>query len=130
MGPAEIRRKSIFIPTAPLIIRSVLPRTTCIYGGDQQHIWQAAARARFALRHTQLDRKYRPDAGLLAGSVSCHAQQPKTCLLIYHLTGGAYAPAPFSHAWLPCDRFDEVVKRGRFAAKATDTWRCAHNIYV
>ncbi len=88
------------------------------YGGDQQHIWQASLGGE-AVCFTTHPGKYEDGSiGYWTGSGSLpRAAQVKNVLVCVYNVGrrpGIYHTDRlfFTHAWLPRDRFDEVLERG------------------
>jgi hypothetical protein len=91
-------------------------------GGDQQSIWQATL-GRDAVcftTHPVPDATATPDYWTGSGTLPRAAQVENVVLVVYDVTEkpGLYVKktADFTHAWLPRDRFDEVVER--------DGWIC------
>jgi hypothetical protein len=90
------------------------------FGGDQQHIWQATLGhgAVCFTTHPARPRGANPTPDYWAGSgVLPRAAQVKNVLIaVYHLSRrpALYTPMRYylTHAWLPRDRFDEVVEYG------------------
>ena len=97
------------------------------YGGDQQHIWQATLgpdAVCFTTHPAKLEGatpNYWAGSGLLPRA----AQYRNVAIVIYNLRRipAVYVPIRhfYTHAWLPRDRFDEVVERGGwiFARRGT-----------
>jgi hypothetical protein len=87
------------------------------YGGDQQHIWQATLGPEAVCFTTHPARREGPTPNYWAGSGSLPrvAQVENVALAVYNVDTrpGLYVThrLHFTHAWLPCDRFDEVIER-------------------
>jgi len=87
------------------------------YGGDQQHIWQATLGPDAVCFTTHPARRTGPSPNYWAGSgvLPRAAQVGNVAIVIYriHRKPALYVRGmlPFTHAWLPRDRFDEVVER-------------------
>jgi hypothetical protein len=88
------------------------------YGGDQQHIWQATLGPDAVCFTTHPARREGPSPNYWTGSGSLPrvAQVENVVLAVYNVDTrpGLYVTHRllFTHAWLPRDRFDEVVERG------------------
>ncbi|WP_145248480.1 hypothetical protein [Aeoliella mucimassa] len=86
-------------------------------GGDQHSIWQATLGpdAMCFTTYPVLNAKATPDNWTGSGTLPRAAQHENVVIVIYHLeqTPSLYVPetADFTHAWLPRDRFDEVIER-------------------
>ena len=87
------------------------------YGGDQQSIWQATL-GRDAVcftTHPVPDAKATPDYWTGNGTLPRAAQLENVVIVVYDATEkpGLYVTktGDFTHAWLPQNRFDEVVER-------------------
>ena len=87
------------------------------YGGDQQHIWQATLGPDAVCFTTHPARLAGPSPNYWAGSgvLPRAAQVGNVVIAIYriHRKPALYVRGrlTFTHAWLPRDRFDEVVER-------------------
>ena len=87
------------------------------YGGDQQHIWQATLASDAVCFTTHPARRTGPTPNYWAGSgvLPRAAQVGNVAIVVYriHRKPALYVAdrLPFTHAWLPRDRFDEVVER-------------------
>ena len=87
------------------------------YGGDQQHIWQATLGSDavcFTTHPAKLEGvtpNYWAGSGLLPRA----AQYKNLAIIIYNIKKipALYVPIRhfFTHAWLPKDKFDEVIER-------------------
>ena len=94
------------------------------YGGDQQHIWQATLGPDAICFTTHPARREGPSPNYWTGSGSlpCVAQVENVVIAIYNVDTrpGLYVTNRlcFTHAWLPRDRFDEVIEQngGRAAS--------------
>lgn len=87
------------------------------YGGDQQHIWQATL-GPDAVCFTTHPAKFSgatPNYWAGSGLLPRAAQYRNVTVVIYNLRKipAVYVPIRhfYTHAWLPRDRFDEVVER-------------------
>lgn len=88
------------------------------FGGDQQHIWQATLGADavcFTTHPAKLEGatpNYWAGSGLLPRA----AQYKNVAIVIYniHKIPALYVPIRhfFTHAWLPKDKFDEMIEHG------------------
>jgi hypothetical protein len=88
------------------------------YGGDQQHIWQATLGPDAVCFTTHPARRDGPSPNYWTGSGTLPraAQVENVALVVYKLDAlgpALYLPEAldFTHAWLPRDRFDEIVER-------------------
>lgn len=87
------------------------------YGGDQQHIWQATlgAEAVCFTTHPAKIEGVTPNYWAGNGLLPRAAQYKNVAIIIYHIEKipALYVPVKhfFTHAWLPKDKFDEVVER-------------------
>jgi hypothetical protein len=92
------------------------------YGGDQQHIWQATLGPEavcFTTHPARFKRKgaaYRsPGYWTGSGNLPRVAQVENVAIVLYRISTkpGLYLTHDllFTHAWLPKDKFDEVVER-------------------
>ncbi|MCS7282355.1 MAG: hypothetical protein NZ769_03200, partial [Anaerolineae bacterium] len=86
------------------------------YGGDQQHIWQATLgpdAVCFTTHPARLEGRT-PDYWAGSGLLPRAAQYRNVAVIIYKLEKipALYVPIRhfYTHAWLPRDRFDEVVE--------------------
>jgi hypothetical protein len=88
------------------------------YGGDQQHIWQATLGPDVVCLTTHPARRTGPSPNYWVGSgvLPRCAQVKNVVIAVYDLDVG---PAlylkdslPFTHAWLPQERFQQVIERG------------------
>lgn len=86
------------------------------YGGDQQHIWQATLgpdAVCFTTHPARLEGRT-PDYWAGSGLLPRAAQYRNVAIIIYKLERipALYVPIRhfYTHAWLPRDRFDEVVE--------------------
>jgi hypothetical protein len=88
------------------------------YGGDQQHIWQATLGPDAVCFTTHPARRTGPSPNYWVGSgvLPRCAQVKNVVIAVYDLNIG---PAlylknglPFTHAWLPQERFHQVIERG------------------
>lgn len=91
------------------------------YGGDQQHLWQATLGPEAVCFTTHPGRK--PDSAVYSspgywtgsGTLPRVAQCDNVVIALYEIeaTASLYVRNRlfFTHAWLPRDRFDEVVER-------------------
>ncbi|MGD8625672.1 MAG: hypothetical protein PVJ34_14125 [Anaerolineae bacterium] len=88
------------------------------YGGDQQHIWQATLGPDAVCFTTHPARREGPSPNYWTGSGSLPrvAQVENVVIAIYNVDTrpGLYVThrLRFTHAWLPRDRFDEVIEQG------------------
>ena len=87
------------------------------YGGDQQHIWQATLgpdAVCFTTHPAKLE-GVSPNYWEGSGQLPRAAQVKNVLFAVYnlHRKPALYVPTRhfFTHAWLPCDEFDEVVER-------------------
>lgn len=99
------------------------------YGGDQQHIWQAALGpdATCFTSHPSRRRRDTPNYWTGYGTLPRTAQVKNVVLEVYniHSGGGLYMANDFlfTHAWLPQDKFDEVISReGWYFARKGDAY--------
>jgi len=97
------------------------------YGGDQQHIWQATlgADALCFTTHPVEGKEKSPAYWTGTGSMPRAAQIKNVAIIVYKIsTGrGLYITHTlcFTHAWLPRDKFDEIVeKQGWIFARKGD----------
>ncbi|HQE81503.1 MAG TPA: hypothetical protein PLM14_00800 [Candidatus Hydrogenedentes bacterium] len=89
------------------------------YGGDQQHIWQATLGpdAVCFTTHPARDRQRSETPNYWAGSSTLPraAQLKNVSIVVYNIAEGhaLYMPNDFdfTHAWVPKDKFDEVIER-------------------
>ncbi len=87
------------------------------FGGDQQAIWQATLGpdAVCFTTHPVIDAEATPDYWSGSGTLPRAAQIENVAIIIYNVTEkpGLYVTntAAFTHAWLPRDRFDEMIER-------------------
>jgi hypothetical protein len=87
------------------------------YGGDQQHIWQATlgAEAVCFTTHPAKIEGVTPNYWAGNGLLPRAAQYKNVAVIIYKIEkiSALYVPIRhfFTHAWLPKDKFDEVVER-------------------
>lgn len=87
------------------------------YGGDQQHIWQATLGPDAVCFTTHPAKIEGPTPNYWAGSglLPRAAQYKNVAIAIYNIRKipALYAPVRhfFTHAWLPKDRFDQVLER-------------------
>jgi hypothetical protein len=87
------------------------------YGGDQQHIWQATLGPDAVCFTTHPARRGGPSPNYWTGSGSLPrvAQVENVLIAIYNVETrpGLYVTNRlyFTHAWLPRDRFDEVIEQ-------------------
>jgi hypothetical protein len=94
------------------------------YGGDQQHIWQATLSPDAVCFTTHPGRweGLSPNYWTGSGSLPRVAQSKNVAIAIYNISSapGLYVTNRlfFTHAWLPRDRFDEVVE----APESGDGW--------
>ena len=88
------------------------------YGGDQQHIWQATLGpdAVCFTTHPAKIKGVTPNYWAGSGLLPRAAQVKNVAIVIYKLEKipALYVPVRhfFTHAWLPRDKFDEVIERG------------------
>ena len=94
------------------------------FGGDQQAIWQATLGpdAVCFTTHPVVDAQATPDYWSGSGTLPRAAQIENVAIVIYNNAKkpGLYVTetADFTHAWLPRDRFDELIERdGWFFAR-------------
>ncbi len=86
------------------------------YGGDQQAIWQATLGpdAVCFTTHPVLDATATPDYWSGSGTLPRAAQIENVVIVVYNAIEkpGLYVreTADFTHAWLPRDRFDEMIE--------------------
>ena len=86
------------------------------FGGDQQAIWQATLGPESVCftTHPVEHSKATPDYWTGSGTLPRAAQVENVAIVIYNVTNkpSLYVTesAEFTHAWLPRDRFDEVVE--------------------
>jgi len=87
------------------------------YGGDQHAIWQASLGpdATCFTTHPVVGAKSTPDYWSGSGTLPRAAQVENVVIVVYDVTEnpGLYVTetAGFTHAWLPRDRFDEMIER-------------------
>lgn len=87
------------------------------YGGDQQHIWQATLGADAVCFTTHPARREGPSPNYWTGSGNLPrvAQVENVVMAVYNVDTrpGLYVTnhLHFTHAWLPRDRFDEVIEQ-------------------
>lgn len=87
------------------------------YGGDQQHIWQATlgADAVCFTTHPAKIEGVTPNYWAGNGLLPRAAQYKNVAIIIYNIEKipALYVPVKhfFTHAWLPKDKFDELVER-------------------
>jgi hypothetical protein len=87
------------------------------YGGDQQHIWQATLGPDAVCFTTHPPRLQGspPNYWTGSGSLPRVAQVKNVLIAIYRITKERAINVPnqlfYSHAWLPRDRFEEVVEK-------------------
>jgi hypothetical protein len=86
------------------------------FGGDQQHIWQATL-GRDAVcftTHPARNKGESPTYWTGSGLLPRAAQVGNVAVIIYKLRKypAPYVPmdCPFTHAWVPRDKFDEVIE--------------------
>jgi hypothetical protein len=90
------------------------------FGGDQQHLWQATLGpdAVAFTTHPGPRRGDTPDRWTGSGLLPRVGQVENVAVVVYSLSSppALYVPNRIfhTHAWLPRDRFDEVVERGRW----------------
>jgi hypothetical protein len=88
------------------------------YGGDQQHIWQATLGpdAVCFTTHPAKLKGTTPNYWAGSGLLPRAAQVKNVVIVIYKLEKipALYVPIRhfFTHAWLPKDKFDEMIERG------------------
>jgi hypothetical protein len=88
------------------------------YGGDQQHIWQATlgADAVCFTTHPAKMEGVTPNSWAGSGLLPRAAQVKNVAIVVYKIEKilALYVPIRlfFTHAWLPRDKFDEVIERG------------------
>jgi hypothetical protein len=88
------------------------------FGGDQHHIWQASLGAAAVCFTTHPARREGPSPNYWTGSGTLPrvAQLDNVVIAIYRINTGPGLlisnQLAMSHAWLPRDRFDEVVENG------------------
>ena len=105
------------------------------YGGDQQHIWQATLGVdafcftTHPARENDINRPSNdtPDYWTGSGTLPRAAQYKNVVFALYDIDtrAGLYITNEllFTHAWLPCERFDEIVERdGWFFARKDSAW--------
>jgi hypothetical protein len=99
------------------------------YGGDQQAIWQATLgpEAVCFTTHPVVGAQATPDDWTGSGTLPRAAQVENVVIVIYDATEqpGLYVTrtADFTHAWLPRDRFDQVVEQhGWIFARRADAY--------
>ncbi len=86
------------------------------YGGDQQHVWQAtlAPDAVCFTTHPVIDEVRAPNYWTGNGTLPRVGQIENVAIIVYNLdlSPGQYIThdCEFTHAWLPKDKFDEVVE--------------------
>ncbi len=86
------------------------------YGGDQQHIWQATLGpdAHCFTTHPAEGRQRTPNYWAGSGWLPRAAQYENVVIVIYNAVDrpGLYVESSkgFTHAWLPRDKFDEVIE--------------------
>ena len=104
------------------------------YGGDQQHIWQATLGADavcFTTHPARLEGvtpNYWAGSGLLPRA----AQHKNVAIIVYNIEKipALYVPIEhfYTHAWLPRDKFDEVIeKNGWIFARKADGYLALHS---
>jgi hypothetical protein len=87
------------------------------YGGDQQHIWQATlgADAVCFTTHPAKIEGVTPNYWAGNGMLPRAAQYKNVAIVVYNIEKipALYVPIKhfFTHAWLPKDKFDEVVEK-------------------
>jgi hypothetical protein len=87
------------------------------YGGDQQSIWQATLGPDAVCFTTHPAKRLgaSPNYWTGSGTLPRAAQVKNVVICIYRISGGLALYQPnrlfFTHAWLPRDKFDEVVER-------------------
>ncbi len=87
------------------------------YGGDQQHIWQATlgADAVCFTTHPAKIEGVTPNYWAGSGLLPRAAQYKSVAVIIYNIEKipALYVPIKhfFTHAWLPKDKFDEVLEK-------------------
>jgi hypothetical protein len=90
------------------------------YGGDQQHIWQATlgADAVCFTTHPAKIEGVTPNYWAGSGLLPRAAQYKNVMIAIYNIEKipALYVPVRhfFTHAWLPKDKFDEVVEKNNW----------------
>jgi len=90
------------------------------YGGDQQHIWQATLGpdAVCFTTHPAKIEGVTPNYWAGSGLLPRAAQYKNLTIAIYNIEkiSALYVPIRhfFTHAWLPKDKFDEVVEKDRW----------------
>jgi hypothetical protein len=90
------------------------------YGGDQQHIWQATLGKDAVCFTTHPARIHddTPNYWTGSGSLPRVGQVKNVALILYDISTrpGLYIThrMKFTHAWLPRDKFDEVISRGKW----------------
>ena len=104
------------------------------YGGDQQHIWQATLgpNAVCFTTHPSTRGGGTPDYWAGSGTLPRAAQTKNVVIVIYKITRrpALYVPNRyfFTHAWLPCDQFDEVVEqKGWIFVRKADGYLALHS---
>ena len=109
------------------------------YGGDQQHIWQATlgADAVCFTTHPAKIEGVTPNYWAGNGMLPRAAQYKNVAIVVYNIEKipALYVPIKhfFTHAWLPKDKFDEVVeKNGWIFARKGDGYLAlrSQNPYV
>jgi hypothetical protein len=102
----------------PDYMLSSAPDYRPVYGGDQQHIWQATLGPNAVCFTTHPGRLGGPTPDEWAGSgiLPRVAQYQNVLLAVYrlHHRPALYVPTRhrWTHAWLPLAEFDEVVEQG------------------
>ncbi len=88
------------------------------YGGDQQHIWQATMSPEAVVFTTHPGHKENTSGGYWVGSgtlprVAQHENVLIACYNISRMPGLYMTNRLFiTHAWFPCEKFDEVIEKG------------------
>jgi hypothetical protein len=87
------------------------------YGGDQQHLWQATlgAEASCFTTHPVDYKGSSPTYWTGSGSLPRAAQIKNVAIIVYKISTDASPyikhTLKFTHAWLPRDKFDEVIEK-------------------
>ncbi len=104
------------------------------YGGDQQHIWQATLGpdAVCFTTHPAKIEGVSPNYWAGSGILPRAAQYKNLTIAIYHTKKipALYVPIRhfFTHAWLPKDKFDEVIEKdGWIFARKQDGYLALHS---
>jgi hypothetical protein len=106
------------------------------YGGDQQHIWQATLGedAVCFTTHPARIAGVTPNYWAGSGQLPRAAQIKNVLFCIYNLHNmpALYVPTKlfYTHAWLPRDRFDEVIEQGGWIfARKGEGYLALHSQY-